>query len=87
MANRDNHGNSGDTDRILTLTAEAQRIFIEALLNPPRPNEMAIAAARRLKEEIAQLTDRPVQGKRRLRFEPLDRKNMIERIFLRKQEL
>jgi uncharacterized protein (DUF1778 family) len=53
MANRDKHGNRADTDRILTLTAEARRIFIEALLNPPKPNKKAIAAARRLKEEIA----------------------------------
>jgi uncharacterized protein (DUF1778 family) len=53
MANRDKHGSSKGTDRTLTLTAEARRLFIEALLNPPRPNEKTIAAARRLKEEIA----------------------------------
>ena len=37
---------------VLTLNEEAKRVFVEALLNPPKPNEMAIAAARRLKEEI-----------------------------------
>jgi hypothetical protein len=50
MANRDKHGNSRGADRTLTLTAEARRFFIEALLNSPRPNEKATAAARRLKE-------------------------------------
>jgi hypothetical protein len=53
VANRDKHGNSKGTDRTLTVTAEGRRLFIEALLNPPKPNEKAIAAARRLKEEIA----------------------------------
>jgi uncharacterized protein (DUF1778 family) len=38
---------------ILTLNAESRRVFVEALLNPPKPNEKAIAAARRLKQEIA----------------------------------
>jgi uncharacterized protein (DUF1778 family) len=38
---------------VLTLNEEAKRVFVEALLNPPKPNENAIAAARRLKEEIA----------------------------------
>jgi len=53
VANRVKHGKSKGTDRTLTSTAEALRRFIEALLNPPKPNEKAIAAARRLKEEIA----------------------------------
>jgi uncharacterized protein (DUF1778 family) len=38
---------------VLTLNAESKRVFVEALLNPPKPNEKAIAAARRLKLEIA----------------------------------
>jgi uncharacterized protein (DUF1778 family) len=38
---------------LLTLNDEARRVFVEALLNPPKPNEKAIAAARRLKKEIA----------------------------------
>ena len=36
---------------VLTLNEKAKRIFVEALLNPPKPDEKAIAAARRLKEE------------------------------------
>jgi uncharacterized protein (DUF1778 family) len=38
---------------VLTLNEKAKRVFVEALLNPPKPNERAIAAARRLKEETA----------------------------------
>jgi uncharacterized protein (DUF1778 family) len=38
---------------VLTLNQEAKRVFVEALLNPPKPIEKAIAAARRLQEEIA----------------------------------
>ena len=38
---------------VLALNEEAKRVFVEALLNPPKPNEKVIAAARRLKEEIA----------------------------------
>lgn len=52
MTNRDKQGNNENTGRPLTLTAEARSLFIEALLNPPKPNEKTIAAARRLKEEI-----------------------------------
>jgi uncharacterized protein (DUF1778 family) len=37
---------------ILTLGEQSRKIFVEALLNPPKPNEKAIAAARRLKQEI-----------------------------------
>ena len=37
---------------VLTLNDEARRVFVEALLNPPKPNERAIAAARRYREEI-----------------------------------
>ena len=38
---------------LLTLNEEAKRVFVETLLNPPKPNEKAIAAARRLKQEMA----------------------------------
>lgn len=38
---------------VLTLNEKARRVFVEALLNPPQPNEKAIAAARRLKKETA----------------------------------
>jgi len=37
---------------VLTLNDEAKRVFVEALLNPPKPTEKAIAAARRLRVEI-----------------------------------
>jgi len=37
---------------VLTLSDNGRRVFVEALLNPPKPNEKAIAAARRLKEEV-----------------------------------
>ena len=36
----------------LTLSQESRKGFVEALLNPPKPNEMALAAARRFKREI-----------------------------------
>ena len=36
----------------LQLSQESRKIFVEALLNPPKPTEKAIAAARRLKQEI-----------------------------------
>lgn len=38
---------------VLTLNEKAKRVFVEALLNPPKANKKAIAAARRLKEETA----------------------------------
>ena len=38
---------------VLTLNQESRRVFIEALLNPPKPNEKALAAAKRFKKEIA----------------------------------
>jgi uncharacterized protein (DUF1778 family) len=38
---------------VLSLNENARRVFVESLLNPPKPNERAIAAARRLKQETA----------------------------------
>jgi uncharacterized protein (DUF1778 family) len=38
---------------VLTLNARAKRVFVEVLLNPPKPNARAIAAARRLNEETS----------------------------------
>ena len=38
---------------ILTLSRRSREVFVEALLNPPAPNEKAIAAAKRFAEEIA----------------------------------
>lgn len=37
---------------VLTLNEEARRVFVEALLHPPKPNRKATAAARRYREEI-----------------------------------
>jgi uncharacterized protein (DUF1778 family) len=37
----------------LTLAEKSGRVFVEALLNPPAPNEKARAAARRFKREFA----------------------------------
>jgi uncharacterized protein (DUF1778 family) len=53
MATRQAALNTIREHEVLTLNEEAKRVFVEALLNPPKPNEKAIAAARRLKEEIA----------------------------------
>ena len=36
----------------LTLAGRSRRIFVEALLRPPKPNLKAMAAARRFKREI-----------------------------------
>ena len=41
---------------VLTLNEEEKRIFVEVLLNPPKPNERALAAARRWKEEVINLS-------------------------------
>jgi uncharacterized protein (DUF1778 family) len=38
---------------VLTLNRESKKVFIEALLNPPKPNQKALAAAKRLKHEIS----------------------------------
>lgn len=37
---------------VLTLNEEARRVFVEALLHPPKPNQKATAAARRYRQEI-----------------------------------
>jgi uncharacterized protein (DUF1778 family) len=52
MATRQVALNTIREHELLTLNEEAKRVFVEALLNPPKPNEKAIAAARRLKQEI-----------------------------------
>jgi uncharacterized protein (DUF1778 family) len=38
---------------VLTLAERSRNIFVEALLNPPKPNRAAIAAARRFKQEVS----------------------------------
>lgn len=37
---------------LLTLAEHSRKVFVEALLNPPKPNAKARAAARRFKQEI-----------------------------------
>ncbi|MGO9649159.1 conserved hypothetical protein [Candidatus Sulfotelmatobacter sp. SbA7] len=37
---------------ILTLADRSRRIFVESLLNPPKPNDAAIAAVKRFKQEV-----------------------------------
>ena len=39
-------------NEILTLSQRSRKVFVEALLHPPKPNERALAAAKRLKREI-----------------------------------
>ena len=53
MAMREAALNTIREHEVLTLNEKAKRVFVEALLNPPPPNQRAIAAARRLKEETA----------------------------------
>ena len=38
---------------VLTLNEESRRVFIQALLTPPKPNQRALAAAKRFKREIS----------------------------------
>ena len=37
---------------VLTLNHESRRVFVQALLNPPRPNQKAVRAAKRFMREI-----------------------------------
>lgn len=39
-------------NEVLVLGEQARKVFIEMLLNPPKPNAKALAAAKRLKREI-----------------------------------
>jgi uncharacterized protein (DUF1778 family) len=39
-------------NEILTLAGNSRQVFVEALLNPPKPNEKALAAVRRFRQEI-----------------------------------
>lgn len=38
---------------VLTLAQNSRQVFVEALLNPPKPTNKAFAAAKRLRQEIA----------------------------------
>jgi uncharacterized protein (DUF1778 family) len=37
---------------VLTLAERSRKIFVETLLNPPKPNDAAIAAVRRFRQEV-----------------------------------
>jgi uncharacterized protein (DUF1778 family) len=37
---------------VLTLAERSRKIFVEALLNPPKPNHAATSAARRFRQEV-----------------------------------
>jgi uncharacterized protein (DUF1778 family) len=39
-------------NELLTLSGQARTIFVDALLNPPKPNEKALAAAKRFRQEV-----------------------------------
>ena len=39
-------------NEVLVLGEEARKVFVEILLNPPRPNAKALAAAKRMRREI-----------------------------------
>lgn len=49
MSDLEKHGDGESEDQTLILNEEARRVFFEALLVPPKPNEKALAAARRFK--------------------------------------
>jgi len=37
---------------VLTLAERSRKVFVDALLNPPRPSEKALAAAKRYQQKI-----------------------------------
>ena len=39
-------------NEVLTLSARSRAVFVNALLNPPKPNEKALAAAKRYRQEV-----------------------------------
>ena len=53
MALKDAALNTIREHEVLVLNEEARRIFVEALLNPPKPNQKTVAAVRRMQEETA----------------------------------
>ena len=70
---------------VLTLNEEAKRVFVEALLNPPEPNEKGdCRGARRLKRGDRIVGEDLVPSRKNLHFDSSrsTRKSMIERLFL-----
>lgn len=39
-------------NEVLTLAENSRRVFVEALMNPPKPNPAAVAAVKRYRREI-----------------------------------
>ena len=39
-------------NEVLTLAERSRKTFVQALLHPPKPNEKALAAAQRFKQEV-----------------------------------
>jgi hypothetical protein len=55
----------------MKLTERSRNIFVEALINPPKPNEAAIAAAERFKQEVeAQWSSGPPPSRLPIRLQP-----------------
>jgi uncharacterized protein (DUF1778 family) len=44
--------NEDKRNAILTLTKHSRKVFVEALFNPPKPNERALAAVKRFRREV-----------------------------------
>jgi hypothetical protein len=55
----------------MKLTERSRKIFVEALTNPPKPNDAAIAAAKRFKLEAeAQPSSGPPPSRLPIRLQP-----------------
>jgi uncharacterized protein (DUF1778 family) len=39
-------------NEVLVLGEQSRKVFVDALLNPPRPNQKALSAAKRWKQEL-----------------------------------
>lgn len=39
-------------NEVLNLAERSRKVFVEALMNPPKPNEKALAAAKRFRREV-----------------------------------
>ena len=39
-------------NEVLTLAGRSRKVFVEALMNPPRPTEKALTAAKRFRQEV-----------------------------------
>jgi uncharacterized protein (DUF1778 family) len=52
MPSRNEAQKTARKSNVLTLGDRSRKIFVEALLNPPKPNGAAITAAKRFKQEV-----------------------------------